>query len=341
MRRDRLDAIWYGDDTRSHLARTILTGPSVLYGLVTSARNAMYDRGLLATHRPPVPALSLGNLSAGGTGKTPVAAWAARALVARGGHPAIVMRGYGDDEPLVHARLNPGVPVVVDADRVRGAVSAAHQGADCVVLDDAFQHRRIARVADWVLVSAEQWRTGAMVLPAGPLREPTGALRRAHIVLVTRKTASLDAAEAIAQRLSREVPSGACAVVHLAPDALVARDGTRTSLSALAGRRYVAVAGVGAPAAFFAQLRSLGAEVVEVALDDHHRFSAGEVRALARRAGGMDGVLCTLKDAVKLAPHWRGADAPLWYVSQAAVVDRGDNCLDASLDAVLAARVHS
>ena len=340
MRRGRLDAIWYGDGTGPRVARTVLAGGSALYRLVTSARNAMYDRGFLAIHRPPVPALSLGNLSAGGTGKTPVAAWAARQLVARGAHPALVMRGYGDDEPLVHARLNPDVPVVVDADSVRGAESAARGGADCVVLDDAFQHRRIARVADWVLVSAEQWRHGATVLPAGPLREPAGALRRASIVVVTRKTASLEDAESIALWLSRRVPSGAFAIVHLAPDALIALDGGQTSLATLAGRRYLAVAGIGAPAAFFAQLRSLGAALVEVALDDHHRFTGGEVRALARRAEGMDGVLCTLKDAVKLAHHWRGADAPLWYVSQAAVVDHGDSFLDASLDAVLAARVH-
>ncbi|MDB4886516.1 MAG: Tetraacyldisaccharide 4-kinase [Gemmatimonadetes bacterium] len=335
-----IERIWYGDDLLARSTRTALSAGSAAVAGVAALRNAMFDRGILRTIEPPVPALSLGNLSVGGTGKTPVAAWAARALRARGARPAIVLRGYGGDEPLVHARLNPDVPVVADPDRVRGAATAAEGGAVCVVLDDAFLHRRIARVADWVLVAADDWHDDARVLPAGPLRETTAALRRASVVVVTRKSASLDAAEALGQRLARRVRGGAWAVVHLAPGALVAPDGTRATLDALRGRRFLAVAAIGAPGPFFAQLRALGAELVEAPFRDHHGFSAADAASLAHRARGMDGVVCTLKDAVKLAPLWRGADTPLWYVSQAAAVDRGRTHLDASLEAVLTARVH-
>lgn len=332
--------VWYGDRARERAARAALMPAAWLYAGVTAVRNALYDRHLLATHPSAVPALSLGNLSVGGTGKTPVAAWAAARLRERGGHPAIVLRGYGDDEPLVHARLNPDVPVVADADRVRGVAEAARRGADCVVLDDAFQHRRIARVADWVLVAAEQWREGAVRLPAGPLREPPEALRRASLVVVTRKTAPVDEAAALAERLARRVPGERWAVVHLAPHSVVGLDGRAEPLEWMSGRRFLAVAAIGAPGSFFAQLRALGAVLDEVPLRDHHRFTPEEAERLARRAERTAGVVCTLKDAVKLAPLWRGAVAPLWYVSQAAAVDRGGPHLDASLDAVLAARAH-
>ena len=337
-----MERIWYGDAMPERVARGVLSPASWLYGGATSVRNALYDRGLLATHVPSVPALSLGNLSVGGTGKTPAAAWAAAELRRRGGRPAIVLRGYGGaDEQLVHERLNPGICVVCNPDRVAGAADAVRRGADCVVLDDAFQHRRIARVADWVLVSAEQWRPDAARLPAGPLREGAGSLARATLVVVTRKSASLDHAEGLASQLGGHVPHGAAAVMHLAPRELVdAASGVAVPVARAAGLRYLAVAAIGAPRAFFEQLRELGARIEEAAFRDHHRFTVEDVRDLQRRAAGQDGVICTLKDAVKLGPLWRGAPMPLWYVSQAVAVDRGGPQLDASLAAVLAARLH-
>src|SRR5690242_15793153 len=98
----------------------------------------LYDTGVFASHDPAIPAVSVGNVTVGGTGKTPVAAWIATELVERGARPAIVLRGYGDDEPLVHARLNPNVPVIVAADRVAGIAQARDTGATIAVLDDAF-----------------------------------------------------------------------------------------------------------------------------------------------------------------------------------------------------------
>ncbi len=334
-----VERIWYGDAPPDRAARILLTPASWLYEGVMRMRNRRYGHHADGVHPSSVPVLSLGNITVGGTGKTPIAAWAAATLRERGGRPAVVMRGYGADEPLVHARLNPDVPVIVDVDRVRGAERARHAGADCAILDDGFQHRRIARVADWVLVSAERWRDDLRLLPAGPLREPMSALARADVIIVTRKSATTAVAEAIVSRLSARFAHVGVAQCHLVPDALVnALTGERRAIGWLTGKRVVAAAAVGEPAAFFAQLRMLGAEVEERPFGDHHAFALADVRALAISAGGRDGVVCTLKDAVKLAPLWTAAAAPLWYVSQIAVIERGASLLDDGLEAVLAAR---
>ena len=334
-----VESIWYGSSAGARVARAALTPASWLVHAGVQLRAWRFEHAPDAQQPSPLPALSVGNISVGGTGKTPVAAWAAAALRARGAAPAIVMRGYGDDEPLVHARLNPEVSVIVDADRVRGAERARADGADCVILDDGFQHRRIARISDWVLVAAERWRDDLLLLPAGPLREPLDALARADVLVVTRKSASREQAEEIGRRLGARFPTLGLALCHLALDALVdARTGERRPLTWLADRRIVAAAAIGEPGAFFAQLSAAGARVDERAFRDHHAFDAADVADLAAAADRRDGLVCTLKDAVKLAPRWPAAAAPLWYVSQIAVIERGHAVLDRAFDAVLAAR---
>ena len=334
-----VERLWYGAGVGARAARATLAPASWLYGAAIGARAWRFDHSANATLASALPALSLGNITVGGTGKTPVAAWAAAALQARGAHPAVLMRGYGDDEPLVHARLNPSVPVIVDADRVRGAIHAREAGADCVILDDGFQHRRIARVSDWVLISAERWRDDLRLLPAGPLREPVGALARADILLVTRKSAGLPTADRIAQRLQEHLPILRVAVCHLALEALVnVRTREHQAVRWLSGRRIVAAAAVGDSAAFFGQLESAGARLDARPYRDHHAFTAADAAELVAAADRRDGLVCTLKDAVKLAPLWPANAAPLWYVSQIAVIERGSAELDRALVAVLAAR---
>ncbi len=333
-----IDTIWYGETAAARVARIALAPASWIFaaGVALRERSFASPDGVRAS---AVPVLSLGNVCVGGTGKTPVAAWVASRLAAVGARPAIVLRGYGDDEPLVHARLNPDVPVIVDADRVRGVERAKAQGADCAILDDGFQHRRIARVSDWALVSVERWREDARLLPAGPLREPIAAMSRADVILVTRKNATAAEAQALASRLDARFPRARIAVCHLAMDAVVdARTGERRPLTWLSDRRLAAVAAVGHPDAFFAQLRSAGARVNARSYRDHHAFDAQDVAALAVAAGQRDGLVCTLKDAVKLAPRWPAAAAPLLYVSQIAVIEGGQLLLDDALEAVLAAR---
>jgi tetraacyldisaccharide 4'-kinase len=339
-----VDRIWWGRDAVARLARAALTPAEALYAGVVAARGALYDAGLLEVHPLALPSVSVGNLTVGGTGKTPVAAWLARALAARGAHPAIVLRGYGADEPLVHAAINPRVPVVVSADRVAGVEHAARRGADVAVLDDAFQHRRARRLVDIVLVSADRWTERPRLLPAGPWREPLGALRRASLVLVTRKAVSLECATELLERLRREAPSIAGAVAHLAPDAL-GRGGSGAGeslpVAALSGARLLAVSAIGDPDAFLGQLAAAGASVVDRAIyPDHHAFTSAEARELARRGAAVDRVVCTLKDAVKLGPLWPREAPPLWYVSQRVTLERGQAGLHRVLDLVLSARHH-
>ena len=153
----------------ARVARLALAPVEGLYRGIVAARGALYDVGVLPSREPALPSVSVGNLSVGGTGKTPVSAYVAARLREKGGLPAIVLRGYGGDEPLVHATLNPASPVVVSADRLEGVERARVLGADVAVLDDAFQHRRARRSADIVLVSAESWSEQRRLLPAKSL----------------------------------------------------------------------------------------------------------------------------------------------------------------------------
>ena len=360
-----VEQIWESDTLPARAARLLLTPAERLFAAIVSRRNAAFDGRPL---RPsPLPALSVGNLTVGGTGKTPVAAWCTRELRARGAKPSIVLRGYGDDEWRVHALLNPDLPVLVTPDRTGGMTAARSRGADCAVLDDAFQHRHAARVADVVLLSADRWRTPVRLLPAGPFREPLRALRRADVAVVTVKAAGAAAVAEVEAAIEREAPGVARAVIRLVPGkirlaatidsaALVAHGrsagtGARAGRRApddpmlshaptwLAGRPVVATSAIGDPEAFVAQLRALGADVRhEVRFPDHHDYGPGDVSRIVRLAEGTDGAVCTLKDAVKLQRLWPREAPPLWYVSQSVVVDRGAEALDRVFTRVLAAR---
>ena len=346
------DTVWYGDGAAAAAGRALLAPLALAYRGVISARGALYERGVLPSHDLALPALGVGNVTVGGTGKTPVATWIARRLRDAGALPAIVLRGYGGDEPAVHAALNPTVPVVVTRDRVLGASEARGVGADVVVLDDAFQHRRARRVVDVVLVSAERYGDNASVrvLPAGPYREPLSALGRADAVIVTRKSATAEEAARVVERIRGARSSLEIAQVLLALDELrewpagarpsdrAVGEAPRQALATLDGRRALAVAAVGDPAAFFTQLRDAGAVVDPAPFRDHHRFTAAEVAALAERAARADVVVCTLKDAVKLGPAWPRLASPLWYVSQRVEVERGTKVVEACLTRLLAAR---
>lgn len=334
-----VEQLWWSDAPAARAARGALLPLSWLFGGVVRARGAGYDRGVLPAEVPALPAISVGNLTVGGTGKTPVAAWIAGELRRRGERPAIVLRGYGADEPLVHATLNPEVLVVVDPDRVAGVRDAAARGATIAVLDDAFQHRRCRRDADVVLVSADRWDGRVHLLPAGPFREPLAALRRATIAVVTRKAAGPDAVDAVCRAIAATAPSLPVAVAQLAPDVLVRVGGhERRPLATLAGARALAIAAIGDPGAFLAQLERAGARTTARLFPDHHAFGEAEIAALAREAAAYDAALCTLKDAVKLAPGWPAGAPALWYVSQRVVVERGRDELDLVLDGVRHAR---
>ncbi|HEY7879013.1 MAG TPA: tetraacyldisaccharide 4'-kinase [Gemmatimonadaceae bacterium] len=333
--------MWYGGDALAGMVRAALSPVALLYGGGVALRGALYDAGLLRASDLAVPAVSVGNLTVGGTGKTPAAAWFAAQLAARGARPAIVLRGYGTDEPLVHGELNPGIPVIVSADRVAGVARAAAGGADVAVLDDAFQHRRARRDVDVVVVSADRWVAGAprRLLPAGPWREPLSALRRGTLALVTRRAVSRDVADTVAVELVRRAPHVPVAVAALALGELRRVDGNeRQPLAALRGARVFVVAGIGDPRGLGAQLQAAGATVIMRAFGDHHDFTARDVATVVSEAARVVWIVCTLKDAVKLRPQWTRALPPLWYVSQQFVVESGEPAVQAVLGSLLDAR---
>ncbi len=356
---------WHGRGPGPSVTRAMLAPLSFVYGGAVRRRNAAFDRGE-GVRTTALPAVCVGNLSVGGTGKTPVAAWCAQQLRELGASPAIVLRGYGDDEWREHALVSPGVPVVVNAERTTGIAEAAGQGADVAVLDDAFQHRQADRVVDLVLLSADMWTGDVRLLPAGPWREPLSSLARASVVVITVKVADDAQVDAVRRAAASAAPGVPVAIVAIEADKLVAvtageplhaggahttvadttaglgdapyTDASSSRLSALRDRDVLAVSAIGNPEPFEQVLRGAGARLTARRFRDHHAYSATDVESLAHSvpAGGV--AVCTRKDAVKLAPLWPRTGVPLWYLSQTIVVRHGADALQRALNRVVAAR---
>jgi tetraacyldisaccharide 4'-kinase len=294
--------------------RLALRAAAAGYSLVTAARNALYDRGILSARKLEVPVVSVGNLVAGGTGKTPMVAVLATAVSRAGWRPAILTRGYrhggtGDpDEVGLLRRYLPGIPIIVDPDRVRGGREALAAGADLLLLDDGFQHRRLARDVDVVLLDARDPFGGGM-LPHGLRREGIGGLGRADAVVITRADRIAPAArealaaEVAARRGERARPIPILFERH-APVALVALDGAESrGLETLRGARVVAFSGIADPRSLVETLGMLGAYVLRaIDFGDHHEFGADDVGyvAAAVAATGADLAITTEKDAIRL-----------------------------------------
>ncbi len=325
--------MWYEQTPAARAARLALLPLSWTYAAAVALRNALYDARLIRARASAVPVISVGNLSVGGTGKTPLAAFLVRELKTMGYSPAVVMRGYGDDEPLLHARLNPAVPVFTGADRAASIQRAALAGADVVVMDDGFQHRRAARDLDVVLVAAERWADSHRLLPAGPARESLRALRRAGLVVVTRKSATVPDARAVAHQLARIVgPATGIVVASIQPHTLISvLRAEPAPLAVIRGASIMAIAGIGDPTSFFDQLRQLGGTVEEHRFRDHHHYSATDVAKLLARASSHKYVITTEKDAVKLQRFWPVTGPRLWYLSQAVSLTQGSDVFSAAL----------
>jgi tetraacyldisaccharide 4'-kinase len=325
-----IERIWNGDSPGGVVARAALVPLEVLFRAAVAIRSELYDRGIAHVEPSAIPVISVGNLTVGGTGKTPVTAWLAGKLEAHGISPAIVLRGYGGDEPLVHQRLNPQTPVIVAPDRSQGVQQAVTIGAGVAILDDAFQHRRASRDLDLVLLSADDWTANLHLLPAGPYREPMTALSRSSAVIITRKAASDQDVQSAAATAKRYAPGKPVAVVRLELGDLVCESMTAPSLpvTALASRNILAVAAIGNSEAFFRQLESVEANVTQCAFPDHHSFTARDLAAIRAKSAGSDYVISTLKDAVKLGPVWPAEWPPLWYVSLAVKVESGEAAID-------------
>ena len=268
------------------------------YAATVGLRNRGFDKKG-GTRVEGMRVLSVGNLAVGGTGKTPLAAWVARRAAEQGGGVAVVARGYGRDEVLLHRRWNPDLPMVADPDRVAGVRAAKAQGAGVVVLDDGFQHRRLARDLDLVLLAAED-PFPARMLPRGPFREPASALARAHAVVVTRRTATAGEAHALARRVASEHGHLTLAVVALMPGPW--QDLAGQAADPPEGPTLCAAA-VARPEAFAAQVAAASGNPTElVSFADHHEYTAADAQALRGQAGTRT-LVVTEKDAVKLMDH--------------------------------------
>ena len=295
--------------------RATLRPLSWIYAGVLRARNARYDRPG-ASRAAGVPVISIGNITLGGTGKTPLVIEVVRRLAALGRRPAILTRGYGtprgrvsDEVQEFHAAV-PDVPVVVQPDRVAGAAAArAQHGADVLVLDDGFQHRRLRRDFDIVLIDALDPWGGETTLPTGRLREPLDGLRRAQLVVITRANqVTAEALEQVDARLAILAPAAARLRADVVPTSVVDADGRAAEPTTLAGRVVQPVCALGNPTTFVQVLETLGARPRQViAFRDHHWYTADEARVLAAAAAARTAelVVTTRKDWGKLWPVWR------------------------------------
>ncbi|MFO7959123.1 MAG: tetraacyldisaccharide 4'-kinase [Candidatus Brocadiia bacterium] len=296
------------------LLRVLLRPAAALYGLAVRARNWLYRKGLKPVHSAEVPVLSVGNITAGGTGKTPMVAWLARLMVIHNRRPAILSRGYGrrgelgiDDENTLLSREAEDVPIVVNPDRVKGAESAVREhGADVLIMDDGFQHRRLARGLDIVLIDAVWPFGGDHMLPRGLLREPLRELQRANVLLITRAgLVGEQRLEEIKERLGELAPEAAIACCVTEPSGLRALrpDGNTEPPRRLRRGRWAAFCGIGNPEGFRLTLEDAGCRLALFRVfADHEPYTLRQLEEVlsAAQDAGCDGVVTTEKDAVKV-----------------------------------------
>ena len=329
------------------LALASLAPLSWLYGAAAALDRGLYESGWRRRRRLPARVLSVGNLTVGGSGKTPLAAWLAAALHRRGHKVALLSRGYGrrgagevelvsdgrrvhgssvrtGDEPMLLSALAPGVPVLVGRDRgIAGLRAMTAFGAELLILDDGFQHHRLHRDLEVVCFDGGLGLGNARVLPRGPLREGLAALRHADAIGVVDGPLP----DGDAERLQREAPQAQWFEARRRPRGLRALGGPRQlrPCAELEGAEVGLLAGLARPSGLRRTLETLGAHVVaERVFPDHHRYREEDLRGLSPRAQRW---ITTEKDAVKLWPAWVG-DARVDVLAIEVAVERPEPFLD-------------
>lgn len=290
------------------LLRAGLWAPGKAYGLAMRWRRAAYRQGFLHSFRSPLPVISIGNLTAGGSGKTPFTVMVARRLAQSGKRPAVLLRGYRQsadglsDEAALYEKLCPGLIVQAGSDRVAGAARAEARGADVLLMDDGFQHLRLVRDLDIILVDATSPWGGGNTIPGGLLREPKSALRVAGAVVVTRSD-QVDAATLAAtlEEIRRLAPEAMLLTARHRPARLASLGGDSLPMETLRGRAVVALSGIARPEAFHRTLAELGANVASAFSGRDHDDFDGDFLARALEAAENCGavVVTTEKDRVK------------------------------------------
>jgi tetraacyldisaccharide 4'-kinase len=287
---------------------------SIPYGLAVRFRNWLYDVGLRAEHRVDKPVICIGNITTGGTGKTPAVEYVVRWFAEQGARPAIVSRGYrsqgeGNDEAMLLAQRLPGIPHRQHPNRFRAAIEAMKlDNANVLVLDDGFQHRRLARFANVVLIDATCPFGFGHLLPRGLLREPLAGLSRADAVVITRADlADEGTLLKLTERIRKFAPAAPIATARHAPTAVRAYpNGAPQPPGILAGKNVGLFCSIGNPAAFRQTARQLGANVLWSAeFSDHHWYTQEDIAAITRAENtAVELFVTTEKDAVKLGGKW-------------------------------------
>jgi tetraacyldisaccharide 4'-kinase len=295
------------------LIRSPFSALALLYRLIISARAAAYANGVFKSFKLAIPVVSIGNLSLGGSGKTPTAIWLAQQLASQGFKPAVSTRGYrsgaendllvlapesagktdaraAGDEALLIARKLQGAPVLVGSDRVRAGEKAIELGANILILDDGFQHLKIARDFNLALVDGRKLLSREKIFPRGRLREPVSALARADAVVLTRAEGLAEANLGLVKKLN--------------PSAPVFRMRYRVgNAEQLAGKRAFGFAGIADPSHFFATALGCKIELVgKKAFSDHYNYQQSELLEMGKeaRAGGAELLLTTEKDLARV-----------------------------------------
>jgi tetraacyldisaccharide 4'-kinase len=293
------------------LCRVLLWIISLFYGTAAAFRNFLFDCRMRTIHRLPIPIISIGNLTLGGTGKTPLTAYLVRYCLEHGRQPGIISRGYGkgsegtNDEFQELAFLFPQTPHIQNRNRSAAAESFLLQKtADILILDDAFQHRQIARSLDIVILDATMPFGYDFIFPRGTLRESVAGLRRAGIVLLSRADMVSEAErERIRQRVLQTAPHVIWGEIAQVPAKLVNVAKATSALDTVAGKTALAFCGIGNPAAFRRTLERCGVTVKELRIfPDHHRYTASDLDRLEQdiAVNEPDVILCTMKDIVKI-----------------------------------------
>jgi len=303
----------------ARLALTVLSWP---YAAIVRVRNHLYATGRLKTQKVPVPVLCVGNLTTGGTGKTPLVVWLCQHLREKRVHSAILTRGYKmqqdelSDEPALLAAQCPDTAVIVNPDRVAGAREAiCHHHAQILVMDDGFQHRRLSRDLDLVAIDATRPFGYGRVLPAGLLREPVTGLRRAHAVVLTHcDQVPEDALKHLEDEIRRISPDLVMARSSHVPIGIRTLAGTGIGVEQLRGARVFAFCGIGNPQSFFCTVEHSGGVLVGTsAYDDHYRYAAGDLERVCAEAARREAsvILTTQKDWTKIARWASPGEHPL------------------------------
>jgi len=327
----------------------LLSPLGAAYGAVTRVRCRAYRQGWLGSTAAGVPVISVGNITAGGTGKTPMVQLLAGWLREEGLKPAVLTRGYGGrrnggvlvldgnsrpdpatagDEPCLLARNLRTVPVLVSPDRVSAARMAVEElGVDLLLLDDGFQHLRLRRDLDLLLVDASVPLAGNRVIPAGTLREPLPAMGRADAVICTRTPADGIPA-GLVQLVAAHCPGRPLFAARHLPAGLTPLGTAAPSSRAIgAARGHLLVSGIGNPGSFRQTAEAFGLDVAgELAFADHHRFTRADIEAIGRRMAttGAEAVLLTEKDAVRLGPLAEELQWPAGFLAVRMAVEDED-----------------